>query len=123
MKRETGVATSGRSSYQLYYGSDKPAEADGTFVIPTQPVAQQRALLVIATDGRDMVVEYYPHVSIIGSDAIQYDPTKLTEIPIKCTILQGDSTHDYPGRITPKMPVPPAGPVPKPPSGVTASFS
>lgn len=107
-------------SYQLYYGSNTAAATDGTFTLPLTPTPQLKALLVIATDGRDMVVEYYPNTSIIGADAITYDPAALSEIPIKCTILAGDSTHNWPGKISPKMAIPKAPP-PAPDGGTKKS--
>ncbi|WP_025272035.1 hypothetical protein [Haloglycomyces albus] len=94
-------------SYRLYYGSSRSADPDGTFVIPESPVAQARALLIIAVDADHMVAEYYPRVTIIGNGAIEYDPANLTEIPVRATVLTGNTADTaYPGKITPRIPIP-----------------
>jgi hypothetical protein len=94
-------------TYMLYYGGGTVVGNDGTtpyqegthtvkaLKVPVNQVAQERALLIIAVDGDKQVVEYYPSTSIIGSDAVETDPTQLEEVPVTATCLSnaaGDST-------------------------------
>lgn len=86
-------------TYKLYYGGGSVA-ADGSFVIPTVPAAQERALLIVAVDGDRHVVEYYERVSLIGAEGVTYDPAALAEMPVKATILSGTNGQ---GEISPVM--------------------
>lgn len=86
-------------TYRLYYGGGTVVGNDGTtpydsqthtakaFRKPVNAVPQEHALLIIAVDGDQQVVEWYPKTSILGADAIESDPTAMTEIPVKATVL------------------------------------
>ncbi|QPB09697.1 major tail protein [Streptomyces phage Shaeky] len=77
-------------TYKLYFGaSDGAVQADGSFKIPAKPTAQSKALLLVLVDGEQMLPVYFPNVSLLGSDAITFDPTALLEFPISGTILAG----------------------------------
>jgi len=80
-------------TYKLYYGGGEVANVGGveSYVVPDVPVAQERALLVLAVDGEYLVAQHYKRVSIIGSDSVTYDPSSLTEMPVRATILGGQS--------------------------------
>lgn len=81
-------------TYRLYFGAGPEAlQPDGSFRIPARPTAQVHALLVIAVDGSVFVPLWHPRVSIIGSDAITFDPAALAEFPITATFL-GSSALD-----------------------------
>ncbi|GII83293.1 hypothetical protein Ssi03_12830 [Sphaerisporangium siamense] len=86
-------------TYRLYYGGGDVA-ADGSFVIPSVPAAQTKALLVVAVDGDRHVVEYYERVSLIGAEGVTYDPAALTEMQVVATILSGANGL---GQISPVM--------------------
>ncbi|MFJ4701957.1 hypothetical protein ACIP5N_27730 [Streptomyces sp. NPDC088768] len=77
--------------YQLYFGAGEGAvdPETGAFKIPAKPQAQTRALLLVLVDGGQMLPIYFPHVSLLGSDAISFDPDNLLEFPLKATILAG----------------------------------
>lgn len=91
-------------TYKLYYGGGEVL-AGGGFVIPDLPVAQDRALLVIAVDGEYAVSQHYKKVSLIGSDSITYDPSTLTEMPVRATILGGQTygTASGQGQVSPRI--------------------
>ncbi|TDB90910.1 hypothetical protein E1264_03535 [Actinomadura sp. KC216] len=76
-------------TYQLYYGGGTVigVAPDQSFVIPDSPVAQEKALLVLAVDGQHLVSQHFKKVSIIGADSITYDPAALSEMPVRATIL------------------------------------
>ncbi|MEU6633814.1 hypothetical protein ABZ905_36930 [Streptomyces parvus] len=77
-------------TYKLYFGAGEGAvQEDGSFKIPAKPNAQAKALLIVIVDGTSMLPIYFPNVSILGSDAITFDPTALLEFPISGTILAG----------------------------------
>lgn len=81
-------------TYQLYFGAGPEAvQADGSFRIPSRPTAQTKALLVIAVDGAVFLPLWHPRVSIVGSDAITFDPNALAEFPVTATFL-GSSLLD-----------------------------
>lgn len=101
------------AAYELYYGGGTVVGPDGVtpatpedtvkaFQIPSNAVPQEKALLIIAVDGEYQVVEHYSKTSIIGSDAIEYDPTALAEIPVTATMLAADGT-DYTGTISERL--------------------
>ncbi|MEU7830385.1 IPT/TIG domain-containing protein [Nonomuraea sp. NPDC049129] len=75
-------------TYKLYYGGGQVA-ADGSFVIPNVPAASTKAMLIVAVDGDRHVVEYYERVALIGAEGVTYDPSALTEMPVKATVLGG----------------------------------
>jgi hypothetical protein len=87
------------ATYRLYYGGGDVA-ADGSFIIPSVPASQTKALLVVAVDGDRHVVEYYERVSLIGAEGVTYDPAALTEMPVTATILSGTNGL---GQISPVM--------------------
>ncbi|MFF3673566.1 hypothetical protein ACFYYS_06190 [Streptomyces sp. NPDC002120] len=89
-------------TFQLYYGSKKPADANGNFIIPVTPEPQEHSLLIVAVDGGEYICFYYPKVSIIGSDSITLDPSALSEIPVKANILGTGIDADGMGRISAK---------------------
>uniref|UniRef100_UPI0039F6341C phage tail tube protein n=1 Tax=Streptomyces sp. 039-1 TaxID=2789263 RepID=UPI0039F6341C len=64
-------------TYRLYFGAGPGAMVGNTFKIPAKPQAQARALLIVIVDGSQMLPLYFPHVSLLGSDAISLDPTAL----------------------------------------------
>lgn len=77
-------------TYKLYFGAgDGAVQADGSFKIPAKPVAQAKAVLIVVVDATQMLPIYFPNVSLLGSDAITFDPTALLEFPITGTILAG----------------------------------
>lgn len=81
-------------TYQLYFGAGPEAvQPDGSFRIPARPTAQVRALLVIAVDGTVFLPLWHPRVSLVGSDAITFDPNALAEFPVTATFL-GSSLLD-----------------------------
>ena len=81
-------------TYQLYFGAGPEAiQPDGSFRIPARPVAQVKALLVVAVDGTSYVPLWHPRVSLLGSDAITFDPAALVEFPVTATFL-GSSLID-----------------------------
>lgn len=86
-------------TYELYYGGGSVA-ADGSFVIPNVPAAQERAMLIVAVDGDRHIVEYYERVSLIGAEGVTYDPSALTEMPVAATVLGGTEGL---GEISPVM--------------------
>jgi hypothetical protein len=98
-------------TYKLYYGGGTVVGNDGTtpydsathtaraFRVPATPVPQEHALLIIAVDGTYQVVEYYPKTSVIGSDAIEYDPSKLAEMTVTATALT-EATGQYTGTVS-----------------------
>ncbi|MFI6319750.1 hypothetical protein ACIBG8_19605 [Nonomuraea sp. NPDC050556] len=75
-------------TYKLYYGGGT-VTADGSFQIPSVPAASTKAMLIVAVDGDRHVVEYYERVSLIGAEGVTFDPSALTEMPVKATILGG----------------------------------
>ncbi|MFD8318919.1 phage tail tube protein [Kitasatospora purpeofusca] len=79
-------------SFKLYYGTSKGLTDAGLFEIPTNPAAQDRALLIVAVDGEKACVWHYPKVSIIGADAISIDPAALSEMPVKATVVAKDQS-------------------------------
>ncbi|MFD8142614.1 hypothetical protein [Streptomyces sp. NPDC059708] len=89
-------------TFQLYYGSNKPADADGNFVIPASPEPQEHSLLIVAVDGGEYIMFYYPKVSFLGSDSITLDPSALSEVPVKANILGTGIEADGMGRISQK---------------------
>lgn len=77
-------------TYRLYFGAGMGAvQSDGSFKIPAKPQAQSKALLVVVVDAEQMLPLYFPNVSLLGSDAVTFDPTALLEFPITGTILSG----------------------------------
>ncbi|WP_052422508.1 IPT/TIG domain-containing protein [Nonomuraea candida] len=86
-------------TYKLYYGGGT-VSPDGSFVIPSVPAATTKAMLIVAVDGDRHVVEYYERVSLIGAEGVAYDPAALSEMPVKATILGGQSGL---GEISPVM--------------------
>ncbi|GEB50446.1 hypothetical protein [Streptomyces cacaoi] len=100
---------------QLYYGATKDAvDKDGNFTIPAQPTPVEKAMFIIASDGSNVVGWYYPRTSIVGSDSITLDPTAITEVPVKATILSGViSGRTSLGKVFPKAPL---SEIPPPPS-------
>ncbi|KIQ62400.1 hypothetical protein TR51_25500 [Kitasatospora griseola] len=78
-------------TYKLYFGAGDAAydATAGVFKIPAKPTAQSKALLIVIVDAEQMLPIYFPNVSLLGSDAITFDPTALLEFPIKGTILAG----------------------------------
>jgi hypothetical protein len=86
-------------TYKLYYGGGDVA-ADGSFIIPTVPASQTKAMLIVAVDGDRHVVEYYERVSLIGAEGVTYDPAALTEMPVTATVLGGTNGL---GEISPVM--------------------
>jgi len=94
-------------TYKLYYGGGQEVTIGGvsSYVVPDVPVAQERALLVLAVDGEYLVAQHYKRVSIIGADNVTYDPASLTEMPVRATILGGQSYGSTAGQgeITPRI--------------------
>ena len=94
-------------AYALYYGGGYEETIDGvsSFVIPDVPRAQERALLILAVDGEYLVAQHFKKVSLIGSDSMTYDPAALTEMPIRATILGGQTygTKAGQGEVTPRV--------------------
>ncbi|MEO3860124.1 IPT/TIG domain-containing protein [Acrocarpospora sp. B8E8] len=86
-------------TYKLYYGGGDVA-ADGSFIIPTVPASQTKAMLIVAVDGDRHVVEYYERASMIGAEGVTYDPAALTEMPVTATVLGGTNGL---GEISPVM--------------------
>lgn len=84
-------------TYKIYYGGGD-TNADGGFVIPDTPVAQDKALLVLAVDGEYLVSQYFKKVSMIGNDSIVYDPAALSEMPVRATILGGQTYGSLTGQ-------------------------
>jgi hypothetical protein len=78
-------------TYQLYFGAGPGATVGGVFKIPAKPHAQSKALLIVIVDNGQMLPLYFPNVSLLGSDAISFDPTALLEFPITGTILAGNT--------------------------------
>ncbi|MGW5532513.1 phage tail tube protein [Streptomyces xanthochromogenes] len=74
---------------KLYYGAGDSAVTKGQFVIPNTPTTTDKALYIIGTDGKHVVAWYYPSVRIIGSDSITLDPSALTEVPVRASIVKG----------------------------------
>lgn len=94
-------------TYGLYFGAGPGAtQPDGSFKIPAKPTAQAKALLIVLVDGTQMLPIYFPNVSLLGSDAITFDPTALLEFPIKGTILAGSdgSLGDIDAFVAPGLP-------------------
>ncbi|MGW2398503.1 phage tail tube protein [Kitasatospora sp. NPDC001664] len=87
-------------TFKLYYGSSKGAEADGTFAIPVNPEAQDRALLIVGVDGTKAVAWHYAQTKILGSDAVSIDPAAMSEMPVKATVV-APATADRVGTVTP----------------------
>lgn len=104
------LASFNLETYKLYYGGGTVIGTgdDQSFVIPDVPVAQERALLILAVDGQYLVGQYFKKVSMIGSDSITYDPSSLSEMPVRATIL-GAQTYGTgvagQGEITPRIPL------------------
>ncbi|MET8684847.1 hypothetical protein ABZV77_11575 [Streptomyces sp. NPDC004732] len=75
----------------LYYGTSaaEAVQRAGQFVIPSSATAQKRGLLIVGQDATDMIAWYYPNTDIIGADSITLDPSALTEVPVKATIVEG----------------------------------
>lgn len=96
-------------AYELYYGGGSLVTIEGvdSYVIPDIPVAQERALLILAVDGQHMVAQHFKKVSLIGSDSMTYDPAALTEMPITATILGGQTygSGSGQGEVTPRIPL------------------
>lgn len=86
-------------TYKLYYGGGT-VTPDGSFQIPSVPASVTKAMLIVAVDGDRHVVEYYERVSLIGAEGVTYDPSALTEMPVKATILGGTAGL---GEISPVM--------------------
>jgi hypothetical protein len=92
-------------TFALYYGGGTVVDQTGiapyvqgtstakAFQIPDVAVPQEHALLIVAVDGTFQVVEWYPKVSFIGSDNIEYDPTALTEMPVTGTMLSAGGSY------------------------------
>ncbi|MFF0745324.1 hypothetical protein ACFYVL_33490 [Streptomyces sp. NPDC004111] len=74
---------------KLYYGASDSAVHNGQFVIPNTPTTTDKALYIIGTDGKHVVAWYYPSVRIIGADSITLDPSALTEVPVRASIVKG----------------------------------
>ncbi|MFE3579071.1 phage tail tube protein [Streptomyces vinaceus] len=74
---------------KLYYGAGDSAVTKGQFVIPNTPTTTDKALYIIGTDGKHVVAWYYPSVRIIGADSITLDPSALTEVPVRASIVKG----------------------------------
>ncbi|MEU3690547.1 hypothetical protein [Streptomyces narbonensis] len=74
---------------KLYYGAGESAVHDGQFVIPNTPTTTDKALYIIGTDGKHVVAWYYPSVRLIGADSITLDPSALTEVPVRASIVKG----------------------------------
>lgn len=91
-------------TYKLYYGGGETITGGG-FVIPDIPVAQDKALLVLAVDGEYLVSQHFKKVSLIGNDSITYDPAALTEMPVRATILGGQTygTAQGQGEVSPRI--------------------
>jgi hypothetical protein len=94
-------------TYKLFYGGGQEVTVEGvpSFVIPDNPVAQERALLILAVDGDHLVAQHFRKVSLLGSDSMTYDPAALTEMPVRATILGGQSygTAAGQGEVTPRI--------------------
>ncbi|WP_367138528.1 MULTISPECIES: hypothetical protein [Streptomyces] len=102
---------------KLYYGAGDSAVVDGQFVIPNTPTTTDKALYIIGTDGKHVVAWYYPSVRLIGADSITLDPSALTEVPVRASIVKGrayleldkdnkivpGSDRDGLGRVFPKV--------------------
>lgn len=86
-------------TYRLYYGGGDIA-TDGSFIIPSIPTPQTRAMLIVAVDGDKHVVEYFERVSITGGEGVSYDPSSLAEMQVVATVLGGTSGL---GEISPVM--------------------
>jgi hypothetical protein len=104
------LASFGLETYKLYYGGTQVigTAPDQSFVIPDSPQAQERALLVLAVDGQYLVAQHFKKVSIIGADSITYDPSALSEMPVRATILGAQSYGTGvagQGEITPRIPL------------------
>ncbi|MGW5735733.1 MULTISPECIES: phage tail tube protein [Streptomyces] len=99
-------------TYRLYYGAGETAfdKATGQFTIPTTPTSQKHSLLIVARDGNDYVTFYYPKAEIIGADSITLDPSALSEIPVKATILGSKNEADGMGKISEKKTLAPDAP-------------
>ena len=101
-------------TYTLFYGGGTVVNETGTapyvegtstakaFQIPDAPGSVEHALLIVAVDGGNQVVEWYPKASFIGSDDVETDVTTLTELPVTATTLSNGDT--YTGVISERMP-------------------
>ncbi|QDQ14323.1 hypothetical protein [Streptomyces spectabilis] len=100
-----------KETFELYFGAGAGSTVNGVFKIPAKPNAQAKALLLVLVDGSQMLPIYFPNVSLLGSDAISFDPTALLEFPIKGTILAGNdgSLGDIDAFVAPGPTTPPAG--------------
>ncbi len=79
-------------TYQMYFGAGAGAtQADGSFRIPSTPVAQEHALLVILVDGTNYLPLWHPRVSLLGSDAVGMAQDDFVSFPIRGTFL-GDAS-------------------------------
>lgn len=88
-------------AYRLYYGGGNMVDSAGAntvveadakgWKLPGVPTPQAHSLLIIALDGGYQVVQYFQNTAALGSDAIEYDPTALAEMPVTFTVLSGNN--------------------------------
>ena len=79
-------------TYQMYFGAGANAvQADGSFRIPANPVAQEFALLMVVVDGDLFLPMWHPRVSLLGSDAVGMQSDSFVTFPITGTLLSHSS--------------------------------
>lgn len=64
---------------------------DGGYIVPSEVVAVDKAIFVLAVQGSKRMGLYLPKVSVTLGDAPTFDPTKLFEVPLKGTVLSSEN--------------------------------
>ena len=111
--------------YRFYFGADEShVQPDGSVRIPTTPVPQIKALLVILVDGRKFVPLWHPRASLLGSDAVEMATDDFVIFPITATFLSSQLIDGAVGEWAQVLPHrTPGTPPPRRPEGFTFGFA
>lgn len=82
-------------SFELYYGKDASPAAGVFGVANSNPVAVEKALLVVVVDGDTKIAFYAPKASLRRDDSISLATDEFASLPVRATFLKHGSVNKF----------------------------